>query len=209
MRTSLQFILSTAGAALLLGSLAARVHADILYVTNSAFNSIQRFTGDGDASIFASDGMNLPLGLAFDSTGNLYAANNSSNTIEKFTIDGMGSVFASGAALNFYSNPAGLAFDSAGNLYTGSSSGASILKITPTGAISLFATGDLRKRHMVLPSTAWAISMWQASPLVGFANSPRTVSAQSLPKRGSAPLPAWLSTVAAISIRQTGEIAES
>ncbi len=35
-----------------------------------------------------------PLGLAFDSSGNLYAVMNGNQTIEKFTPGGVGSVFA-------------------------------------------------------------------------------------------------------------------
>jgi len=55
---------------------------------------IEEFTSGGVGSVFANAGLNSPIGLAFDSTGNLYAANYAANTIEKFTPGGVGSVFA-------------------------------------------------------------------------------------------------------------------
>src|SRR5450755_3705010 len=106
MKTSIRSFL-TAGAALLFVLHAAPVRADILYVTLGN-NIIEKITGAGSGSVFASSGLNGPFGLAFDSSGNLYAANGGDNTIEKFT-PGSGSVFAS-SGLN---SPMGLAFDSA------------------------------------------------------------------------------------------------
>jgi len=45
--------------------------------------------GDGtDLGVFASTGLNEPLGLMFDSAGNLYAANRGNDTIEKFSATG-------------------------------------------------------------------------------------------------------------------------
>ena len=47
--------------------------------------------------MFATTGLNGPLGIAFDSSGNLYAANydnGGGNTIERFTPGGVGTVFA-------------------------------------------------------------------------------------------------------------------
>ena len=93
--------------------------ADILYVSNGD-NTIVKFTSGGVGSVFASSGLNFPIGIAFDSAGSLYAAN-SDNTIEKFTSGGVGSVFASSRL----DSPRGLAFDSAGNLYAANSDPAS------------------------------------------------------------------------------------
>ena len=81
-----------AGWACLLAPLSAR--ADILYVANSGDNTIEKFTPGGVGSVFANSGLNVPLGLAFDTAGNLYAANVFGNTIQKFTPGGGGSVFA-------------------------------------------------------------------------------------------------------------------
>ena len=55
---------------------------------------------------------NAPLGLAFDTAGNLHAANYDGHSIVKFTPGGARSIFASG-----FTDPVGLPFDSAGNLY--------------------------------------------------------------------------------------------
>ena len=57
--------------------------------------------------MFASTGLNNPIGLAFDGSGNLYAANANSGTIERFTPGGAASVFAN-TGLN---HPIGLAFE--------------------------------------------------------------------------------------------------
>jgi DNA-binding beta-propeller fold protein YncE len=94
-----------------------------LYIANEAFNTIEKFTPNRVASLFAADPgdfsvLDSPEGLAFDKAGNLYVANDSSSTIEKFDTNGVASVFAaddgSGTIL---AGPEGLAFDAAGNLY--------------------------------------------------------------------------------------------
>src|SRR5436309_2231640 len=86
--------------------------ADIMYVSNIS-NTIEKFTSGGVGSVFASAALNHPMGLAFDSTGNLNVSTTGNNTIVKFTSDGVASLFAS-TGLN---DPYDLAFDSAGNLY--------------------------------------------------------------------------------------------
>src|SRR5689334_4271376 len=53
-----------------------------VYVTTNE-NTIEVFSPNGlDLGVFASTGLNLALGLAFDRSGNLYAANFAGNTIE-------------------------------------------------------------------------------------------------------------------------------
>ena len=106
-------------------------------------NTIEKFTPGGVGSVFASTGVNGPVGLAFDAAGNLYVANNIGNTIEKFTPGGVGSVFASMGV----NHPYGLAFDLAGNLYVANNPGTgplpgddnTIEKFTPGGVGSVFA----------------------------------------------------------------------
>ena len=116
-----------AGLASTLNPIIAR--ADILYMSNADNNTIEKFTPGGVGSVFASSGLNLPGGLAFDSAGNLFVANSGDNTIEKFTMGGVGSVFAS-SGLNA---PAALAFDNSGNLYAANAGGTTIEKFTPGG----------------------------------------------------------------------------
>jgi sugar lactone lactonase YvrE len=64
-------------------------------------NIIEKIAPNGTRTPFVSDPgdgslINNPLGLAFDSGGNLYVANQNNNTITKFGTNGTHSVFASG-----------------------------------------------------------------------------------------------------------------
>ena len=90
-----------------------------LYVANSATvqlggSTIEKFTATGgvlsnSGTVFASAGLNRPLGLAFDSAGNLYAANSGNNTIERFSSTGTDlGAFASFPGID--SSPRELAF---------------------------------------------------------------------------------------------------
>jgi hypothetical protein len=99
-----------------------------VYVSTNE-NTIEKFSPDGiDLGVFASTGLNLALGLAFDRSGNLYAANFGSNTVEKFA--------PNGSDLGVFANvirPTGLAFDAAGNLCVANNS-SSIMRFAPSGA---------------------------------------------------------------------------
>ena len=99
-----------------------------VYVTTNA-NTIEKFSPNGvDLGVFASTGLNLALGLAFDRSGNLYAANFVGNTVEKFASDGTDlGVFA------VVIGPTGLAFDAAGNLCVANFS-PSIMRFAPNGS---------------------------------------------------------------------------
>ena len=115
------FIKSTAACALALATsllTPGSVRADILYVSNYGDNTIAKFTSDGIASTFASNGLNHPLGIAFDHTGVLYAVNGGNNTIEKFDPTGVGSVFATNNPAGNVAGAFGLAFDNANVPYT-------------------------------------------------------------------------------------------
>ena len=71
----------------------ALVHADDIYVSNYGDNTITKFASNGTPSLFANSGLNLPVGLTFDSSGNLYASNWGDNTITKFAPNGTPSLF--------------------------------------------------------------------------------------------------------------------
>src|SRR5262245_24627573 len=49
--------------------------------TNSA---IYKIAANGSTTTFATTGLNLPRGMAFDGAGNLFVANSGNNTIEKY-----------------------------------------------------------------------------------------------------------------------------
>lgn len=107
--------------------------ADDLFAWN--YGSIQEFGSSGTGTVFASLGLNVPLGLAFDTSGDLFVANHGNNTIEKFNSSGMGMVFANSGM----DAPWGLAFDSKGNLYVGSYYGNDIEEFDPSGNGTVFA----------------------------------------------------------------------
>jgi sugar lactone lactonase YvrE len=97
---------------------------------------IYKIGPNGAPSTFAS-GLNGPLGLAFDKTGNLFVASfGVGGEILKYSPGRVHSVFASGL-----SGPEGLAFDGAGNLFVTDSSSGSIYKFTPSGVRATVASG--------------------------------------------------------------------
>jgi sugar lactone lactonase YvrE len=82
--------------------------------------------------------LDLPLGLAFDSFGNLFVANtdfDNPGSIYKYTPNGNRTTFASGLG-----TPVGLAFNS-GSLFVADAGSGTIYKFSPTGSKSIFATG--------------------------------------------------------------------
>jgi uncharacterized repeat protein (TIGR03803 family)/T5SS/PEP-CTERM-associated repeat protein len=109
-----------------------------LYVANTAGGSggagyIEKFRlvgGVFHSAAFGNSGsvLNYPVGLAFDSAGNLYVADDGLSDIAKFNSLGAGAVFSTDV------NPEGLAFDSAGNLYEADDSG-NIVKFSSTGGV--------------------------------------------------------------------------
>jgi DNA-binding beta-propeller fold protein YncE len=134
-------------------------------VADDGYSRIEKFNSAGQGSFFASS-LNAPLGLAFDSSGNLYAALDGSSEIEKFNSAGQGSVFASG--LNA---PYGLAFDSSGNLYAGLDGSSEIEEFNSAGQGSVYASGlnsptFIAVQEIPEPST-WAILALGATAFLG------------------------------------------
>ncbi len=88
-----------------------------LYTTQEVTGEVLRYDATGAATTFASTGLSFPVGLAFDTSGNLYVANSfpsGSESIREFSPSGhdLGNFASTGL-----SDPYGLAFDAAGNLY--------------------------------------------------------------------------------------------
>jgi hypothetical protein len=92
-------------------------HADYIYVSCSG--TIEKFDSGGNKSLFAS-GTTIPLGLAFDRSGNLYAATWYWGTIVKFDSSGNRFTFASGlnspCGIAVIPEPASMAFLALGGL---------------------------------------------------------------------------------------------
>jgi sugar lactone lactonase YvrE len=111
-----------------------------LYATDADGQTIYKFTPDGMRSVFAGPSAfapgEFPIGLAFDSSGNLFVSietfsDPGADSIVYFTPMGVKSTFATG--LTF---PRGLAFDSSGYLYVAETNPApdgDILKFAPGG----------------------------------------------------------------------------
>jgi hypothetical protein len=95
-------------------------------------HSVSKFTADGTKSTFAT-GLKEPLGLSFDSKGNLFVSDAGGNSIYKLTLEGKKSTFASGISSR------GMAFDRSGNLFV--SHDDSIFKFTAEGVKSTFVSG--------------------------------------------------------------------
>src|SRR5579863_8309813 len=73
--------------------------ADTAYVVDAALNNVRAYAPDGSSSVFATGNLINPVGLAFDSAGNLYVSSfstplGSNGMIVRFTPGGGSSVFA-------------------------------------------------------------------------------------------------------------------
>lgn len=96
---------------------------------------------------FSNTKLNLPNGIALDSSGNLYAANGGSNTISKFNSAG---IFQSSIGSGILSGPTtGLVFDTTGNLYLSDYFGS---KITKFNSIGVFQSSFGSSTNLNLPN---------------------------------------------------------
>ncbi len=130
-----------------------------LYVANGGNDTVERFTTNGQASVFIASGIS-PAGLAYHD-GDLYVANYSTGTIEKFNALGQGSIFAS---TNLLTLPYGLAFDSSGNLFVANHGNGEVLEFDSNGVGTVFASGlgnaiDLAIQEIPEPSGILLVSL--------------------------------------------------
>ena len=109
-----------------------------LYQSNIASDQISKITPDGTVTFIANstDGVSNPVGLTFDSAGNLFVAN-CNNSILRITPAGVGSTFSTSALL---SCPNGLTSDDDDNLYVANFNNGTIVKITPQAVATNFAS---------------------------------------------------------------------
>jgi sugar lactone lactonase YvrE len=122
-----------------------------LFASDFADQTIYKFTPNGTRTVFAGPSAfasdQFPVGLAFDSAGNLFvstAGNGGSDAILKFTLGGIESTFVMDLT-----NPRGLAFDMLDNLFVAEFLPVGdILKITPNGTETVFATGLIRPQFL-------------------------------------------------------------
>jgi uncharacterized protein (TIGR03437 family) len=106
------------------------------------------FSGDGAAATSAQ--LNLPMGLALDSAGNLYIADSNNNVIRKVATSGtittvagntlVGYLGDGGLATNaILQDPRAVTLDAAGNLYIADSLNHVVRKVTGDGRIATIA----------------------------------------------------------------------
>jgi uncharacterized protein (TIGR03437 family) len=110
-------------------------------ISTFAGSGTQGFTGDGAKATAA--GLNSPLGVAVDGSGNVYVADTGNNVIRKITTDGNINTVAGNYGLGFgfggdggapsgavFNLPGAVALDSAGNLYITDSANHRVRKAT-------------------------------------------------------------------------------
>ena len=112
-----------------------------LYVANEGTlatednNNIVKFDTNGNGTVFSQyGGTAFPVGLAFDSSGNLYDADNG-EFIQKFDPNGNSSRFTTISI----ADPRGMGLDSTGNLYVANYTVGAIEKFDTNGVPSTFA----------------------------------------------------------------------
>ena len=119
-----------------------------LFAADFGDQTIYKFTPSGTRTVFAGPtnfaDSTGPVGLAFDSSGNLFVSTEAfgdpgNDAILEFTPSGIESTFAMGLTM-----PRGLAFDASGNLFLAETLAApdgDILEFTTGGAQIVFASG--------------------------------------------------------------------
>jgi uncharacterized protein (TIGR03437 family) len=107
------------------------------------------YSGDGQAASSAQ--LNLPIGLAVDSAGNLYIADYGNNVVRKVAAGGGTISTVAGNAVQSYggdgqaatkaslNGPQAVALDNAGNLYIADSQNDRVRVVTPAGTIATVA----------------------------------------------------------------------
>jgi DNA-binding beta-propeller fold protein YncE len=131
-RLTLNGVALTLLSSLFLASPVAR--ADSLYVANISNSSVEQYNSSGTKTVFNNSNLNQPVGLAFDSSGNLYVANYGGNYIQELSPTG-----APLATINLPagSGPTGLVFDSTGKLYVAENT-ANRIDIITAGVVSTY-----------------------------------------------------------------------
>jgi uncharacterized protein (TIGR03437 family) len=147
-----------------------------LYVSDYAYSVVWKITPGGAVSVFAGvegqsgysgDGspaigseLYSPMGLAFDSSGNLYIADSMNGRVRRVDTNGIITTVAGGGLLSltygiggpatqaYLASPQSVLVDASGNLYVSDTLLGRVLKVVPGGTITVYAgypgagTGD-------------------------------------------------------------------
>jgi hypothetical protein len=132
-----------------------------LYIADSFNHEVEKVTPGGTLSVIAGDGssgtptpgpatssaLNLPSGVAVDSSGNVYVADAANAEILKVTPGGTLSIFAGTgvagpptpgpATSSELQGPFGVAMGPSGNVYIGDTNNHEVEKVTPSGTLSV------------------------------------------------------------------------
>ncbi len=117
-------------------------------ISTIAGSGLQAYAGDGGPALSA--GLNGPLGLALDASGNLYIADSGNHVVRIVTPGGVIGTFAGNGALGDtgdgglavnaqLATPYGVAVDAAGNIYISDSGESRVRMVTPSGLIVTIA----------------------------------------------------------------------
>lgn len=139
MKTQVYDLISGAACAGAVLLAACSTSAQNLLVSTYTGDTIYQIAPNGTVSTFAS-GLSYPIGMTYDSSGNLFVANTANNSpeggyITKIAPNGTQTTFASGL------NPHSLAFNSSGYLFEADYNSGNIYEFSPGGTRTTFATG--------------------------------------------------------------------
>jgi uncharacterized protein (TIGR03437 family) len=109
-------------------------------MTRIAGNGRPGYSGDGGPALTAQ--LNSPVGLAFDTQGNLYIAESGNSLVRKVTPGGVittvpGSALDTGPG--YSGSTMGIAVSPSGDLFISNPSSSTVWKLSPAGSIRLFA----------------------------------------------------------------------
>ena len=137
-------------------------------ISTVAGNGNNSFSGDDGLAVNAS--LSGPLGVIFDSKGNMYIADSANNRIRKVDTNGKITTFAGTGDSDFYDNASGneakfsypstLAVDSKDNIYVTDSGNHAVRKITPDGFVTS-VVGNYGRGYRKSDSTAFSAALAQ------------------------------------------------
>ncbi len=107
-----------------------------IYIADDNTNAVDELTPSGTLTSFVK-GLLTPVGLVFDSNGDLYVAENFGG-VDEVTPAGDVIDIADGAQ---FDDPSGIAIDKSGNIYVSNYGNGTVVEVTPAGAVTLFAAG--------------------------------------------------------------------